>query len=124
MLRFLYLLSAWFFFASAYGATKPVKIGVAGPFTGAYAMFGKQLWEGATLAAKDINAAGGINGRKIELVKGDDACEPKQAVAVANKFVEQDKVGRSGRTLLFIFYYPRVKDIQRRKDDYDYSCFY
>ncbi|MDE3270178.1 MAG: branched-chain amino acid ABC transporter substrate-binding protein [Pseudomonadota bacterium] len=69
-----------------------IKIGVAGPFTGAYAMFGKQLWEGTTLAAKSINAEGGINGRKIELVKGDDACEPKQAVAVANKFVEQDKV--------------------------------
>ena len=90
MLRLLYLLSVCFFVANAYGAT--AKIGVAGPFTGAYAMFGKQLWEGATLAAKNINAAGGINGRKVELIKGDDACEPKQAVAVANKFVEQYKV--------------------------------
>ena len=92
MLRLLCLLSACFCVANAYGAAKTVKIGVAGPFTGAYAMFGKQLWEGATLAAQNINTAGGINGRKIELVKGDDACEPKQAVAVANKFVEQDKV--------------------------------
>lgn len=34
----------------------------------------------------------GINGKQIKLVKGDDACEPKQAVAVANRFVDQDKV--------------------------------
>lgn len=69
-----------------------VKIGVAGPFTGANAAFGDQLWIGATEAAAAINAAGGINGKQIELIQGDDACEPKQAVAVANRFVDQDNV--------------------------------
>lgn len=69
-----------------------VKIGVAGPFTGANAAFGEQLWIGATEAAAAINAAGGVNGKQIELIQGDDACEPKQAVAVANRLVDQDGV--------------------------------
>lgn len=69
-----------------------VKIGVAGPMTGANAAFGEQYMKGAEAAAADINAKGGINGEKIVLVKGDDACEPKQAVAVANRLVDQDKV--------------------------------
>lgn len=73
-------------------AQTTVKIGVAGPFTGANAAFGEQLWTGATEAAAAINASGGINGKQIELVQADDACEPKQAVAVANRLVDQDKV--------------------------------
>ena len=67
-------------------------IGVAGPHTGAYAAFGEQLWKGAEKAATDINRSGGINGEKIKLVKADDACEPKQAVAVANRLIDSDNV--------------------------------
>lgn len=69
-----------------------IKVGVAGPHSGAYAAFGEQLWRGASQAAEDINANGGINGKQIELIKADDACEPKQAVAVANRIVEHDEV--------------------------------
>ena len=69
-----------------------VKIGVAGPMTGANAAFGEQYMKGAQAAADAINAKGGVNGEKIVLVAGDDACEPKQAVAVANRLVDQDKV--------------------------------
>ena len=69
-----------------------VKIGVAGPMTGANASFGEQYMRGAQAAADAINASGGVNGEKIVLVKGDDACEPKQAVAVANRLTDQDKV--------------------------------
>ncbi|WP_342243738.1 branched-chain amino acid ABC transporter substrate-binding protein [Pseudomonas sp. OTU5201] len=72
-------------------AQADVVIGVAGPHTGANASFGEQYWRGASQAAEDINAAGGINGEKIKLVKADDACEPKQAVSVANRLVDQDK---------------------------------
>ena len=79
--------------AAAQGASADtIKIGVAGPHTGSSASVGEQFWRGATQAAADLNAAGGINGKKIELVKGDDACEPKQAVAVANRLVDVDKV--------------------------------
>lgn len=79
-------------FAGSAGAAETIKIGVAGPQTGGYAAFGAQLWRGASQAAADINAAGGINGAKIELVKADDACEPKQAVNVANQLVDVAKV--------------------------------
>ena len=68
-----------------------IVVAVAAPLTGGNAAFGEQLWRGAEQAAKDINAAGGINGQQIKLVKGDDACEPKQAVAVANRLVDSDK---------------------------------
>ncbi|KNC06774.1 MULTISPECIES: branched-chain amino acid ABC transporter substrate-binding protein [Pseudomonas] len=81
--------------ATALGASSivqaDVKIGVAGPMTGANASFGEQYMKGAQAAADAINKAGGVNGEKIVLVAGDDACEPKQAVAVANK-LEQDGV--------------------------------
>jgi branched-chain amino acid transport system substrate-binding protein len=68
-------------------ASAQVKIGVAGPMTGPNAAFGAQLKNGAEMAAADINAKGGINGQKIEIVIGDDASDPKQGVSVANKFV-------------------------------------
>ena len=63
-----------------------LKIGVAGPFTGPNAMFGAQLKNGAEVAADAINARGGINGQRIQLVFGDDVSDPRQGVSVANKF--------------------------------------
>jgi len=68
------------------------KIGVAGPMTGSAASYGEEMRKGAQQAADDINAAGGINGKKVEIVFGDDACEPKQAVTVASRLIEKDKV--------------------------------
>lgn len=73
-------------------AQATIKIAVAGPMTGANATFGEQLWQGAKAYADQVNEKGGIQGRKIELIKGDDACEPKQAVALANRLVDKDKV--------------------------------
>ena len=58
------------------GASAQLKIGVAGPLTGPNAAFGAQLKNGAEQAAADLNAKGGINGQKIELVFGDDASDP------------------------------------------------
>ena len=60
-------------------------VAVVGPMTGQYATFGAQMKNGAEMAANDINEAGGVLGKKIELALGDDACDPKQAVAVANQ---------------------------------------
>src|SRR5476651_1962389 len=68
-------------------ASAQVKLGVAGPITGPNASFGAQLTNGVQQAAKDINAAGGILGQKIEVSQGDDVSDPKQGVSVANKFV-------------------------------------
>src|SRR6266571_4681592 len=67
-------------------SAQDLTIGVAGPMTGQYASFGQQLKNGADLAAADINAAGGVQGKKIKLEIGDDACDPKQARAVGEKF--------------------------------------
>lgn len=61
-----------------------IVIGVAGPMTGAYASFGAQMQRGAVQAVADINAKGGVDGQKLKLRVGDDACDPKQAVSVAN----------------------------------------
>jgi len=63
-----------------------IKIAVGGPLTGPNAAFGAQLKNGADQAAQDINAAGGILGKRIELVFGDDVSDPKQGVSVANSF--------------------------------------
>jgi branched-chain amino acid transport system substrate-binding protein len=59
-------------------------------------VFGEQMKRGAELAVKDINAAGGINGEQLVLKIGDDACDPKQAVAVANSFVNEEVVFVAG----------------------------
>ena len=63
------------------------KLGVAGPITGPNAAFGAQLQKGTQQAVDDINAKGGILGKKITLEVGDDVSDPKQGVSVANKFV-------------------------------------
>ena len=67
-------------------AQAQIKIATAGPMTGQYASFGEQMRRGAEMAVADINAAGGVLGKKLELSIGDDACDPKQAVAVATKW--------------------------------------
>ena len=78
-------------FAAVSGAAQAetVKIAIAGPLTGAVAQYGDMVKAGALTAIEQINAAGGANGNKFEAVLMDDACEPKQAVAVANKIVSQ-----------------------------------
>lgn len=73
-----------------------IKIGVAGPMTGQYASFGEQMKIGAEQAVADINEAGGVNGEKLSLFVGDDACDPKQAVAVANKAASEGVVFMAG----------------------------
>ncbi len=67
-------------------AAQDITVGLAGPLTGSEAAFGAQMKNGAELAIADINAAGGVLGRKLKVEVGDDACDPKQARAVAEKF--------------------------------------
>ena len=71
-------------------------VATAGPMTGPYASFGEQMARGAEQAVKDINAAGGVLGQKLRLEIGDDACDPKQAVAVANQMVNKGVVLMAG----------------------------
>src|ERR1700674_2022646 len=67
-------------------AQDTITIGVAGPMTGQYASFGQQLKNGADMALADINAAGGVMSKKLKIEIGDDACDPKQAKSVGEKF--------------------------------------
>jgi branched-chain amino acid transport system substrate-binding protein len=66
-----------------------LKLGVVGPITGPNAAFGKQLTDGAAQAVADINAKGGILGRKLTIVTGDDASQAAQGVSVANKLTSE-----------------------------------
>ncbi|MCE5235994.1 MAG: ABC transporter substrate-binding protein [Clostridiaceae bacterium] len=71
---------------------EPILIGVYGPLSGNSAMVGATLVEGVKLAAKQINVAGGIGGRPIELVVEDDAQDPATAVSAVNKLIYSDNV--------------------------------
>jgi branched-chain amino acid transport system substrate-binding protein len=76
---------------SAYAAD-PIKIGVVTPLSGTYAQIGKQVRWGAELAVKEINGAGGVNGRLFELLFEDEEANPPVAVRKAEKLLQQDKV--------------------------------
>jgi len=69
---------------------EPIKIALVGPMTGSVASFGELMKSGAVLAVKNINAQGGVLGRPLELEVMDDACDPKQAVTVANKIISEN----------------------------------
>ncbi|MFD4836745.1 branched-chain amino acid ABC transporter substrate-binding protein [Achromobacter sp. NPDC058515] len=69
-----------------------IKIGVVGPTTGAVTQYGDMVREGVDTAVERINAAGGINGKKLETVVIDDGCEPKQGPVAANRVVNS-KIG-------------------------------
>ena len=75
--------------SAAVARAQDLTIAVVGPMTGAVATIGEQQKRGAENAAALINEAGGVNGRKIKIVVEDDQCDPKQAVAVANRIVGQ-----------------------------------
>ena len=66
-------------------ARADILIGSAGPLTGQYAVFGIQMKTGVEKAVADLNAKGGVLGQKLVMETGDDACDPRQAVAVANQ---------------------------------------
>ncbi len=82
--------------AGAATAQNEILVATVGPITGQYASFGEQMKRGAELAVADINAKGGVLGKKLKLTIGDDACDPKQAVAVANQLVGQKVVFVAG----------------------------
>jgi len=69
-----------------------IRIGVASPFTGSLAGYGDNIKAGVSLKLKEINDAGGINGQKVELVWGDDLCEPKDAGTVGAKFAADKSI--------------------------------
>ena len=70
----------------------PIKIGWIGPLTGAGSAYGLMELNAAKIAVKDINDAGGINGRQIELSVEDGKCDGPTTVTATNKLTEVDNV--------------------------------
>ena len=77
-------------------ALADLAVAIAGPMTGQYASAGDQIRRGAEMAIADINARGGVLGERLKLEVGDDACDPKQAVSVANTMVNRKIVFMHG----------------------------
>jgi branched-chain amino acid transport system substrate-binding protein len=73
-------------------AQDTIKIGVTQPLTGAFAASGNYVAQGAKLAEEEINKAGGVLGKKIELIVEDNKSNPTEAVATAEKLIVKDKV--------------------------------
>ncbi len=73
-------------------AADTIKIGVSGPFTGGSAPMGTSMRDGVRLAAAEINAKGGVLGRKIELVERDDEAKNERGVQIAQELINKDKV--------------------------------
>ena len=73
-------------------AQNTVKIGVILPLTGSQAAFGEALKNGYSIALDDINAKGGVLGKKVELDIYDDQSKPDQAVQGVAKLIDQDRV--------------------------------
>src|SRR3981189_641225 len=78
--------------AAPASAQAAMKIGVTQPLTGAFAASGNYVTQGAKIAEDQINAAGGVLGRKIQLVVEDNKSNPTEAVATAEKLIGKDKV--------------------------------
>lgn len=72
--------------------TGALRIGVLIPLTGSTSQFGASMGKAAQLAAEEINAAGGVRGRKIEIVVEDDQSNPEAGVRAARKLIDVDKV--------------------------------
>ncbi|WP_354502194.1 substrate-binding protein [Limibacillus sp. MBR-115] len=73
-------------------AAEAIKVGIISPLTGAWTVYGKAHIAGFELAAEEINAAGGVLGRPLELVVGDSKTEPRIVVEQANRLIRQERV--------------------------------
>lgn len=77
-------------------AAAEIKIGIMVPTTGSEATYGKDMENAINMAAKEINAKGGVLGQKISTITGDAACDPQQGAAAANKLVSAGVLGVVG----------------------------
>ena len=87
------ILGTFFFFVAAQtGAQETLKIGFYAPITGPAAADGVSAKNAVELGVKEVNDGGGIKGKKVELIAYDDRLKAEEAVAIANKLIEKDKV--------------------------------
>ena len=74
------------------GSTGPIVVGYYGDLSGRTSNFGQSTKNGVEMAADEINKAGGINGRQIQILSEDDEGRPEKAATVVTKLIDQDRV--------------------------------
>ena len=79
-------------FGSAAMAADPIKIGVSGPFTGGSSSMGVSMRDGVKLAVDEINKAGGVLGRPLQVVERDDEAKNERGVQIAQELINKEKV--------------------------------
>ena len=79
-------------FGSIAAAADPIKIGVAGPFTGGSSSMGVSMRDGVRLAVEEINKSGGVLGRKLQVVERDDEAKNERGVQIAQELINKEKV--------------------------------
>ena len=79
-------------FAGFASAADPIKIGVAGPFTGGSSSMGVSMRDGVRLAVEEINKSGGVLGRKLQVVERDDEAKNERGVQIAQELISKEKV--------------------------------
>ena len=101
-------------------ALADIQIATTGPITGQYAAFGEQMKRGAEMAVKDINAAGGVDGEKLDVSVGDDACDPEAGGGGRQPDgVEGHRV--HGRAFLLVLVDPRFQGLCRGRHHPDHA---
>jgi branched-chain amino acid transport system substrate-binding protein len=85
-------LAAAFGLALPVSAAEPIKIGLVTALSGQSARAGEAITRGLTIAIDELNAAGGVLGRKFELVRRDDEATPAKGVIAARELVFKEKV--------------------------------
>lgn len=73
-------------------AADPIKIGVSGPFTGGSSSMGVSMRDGVKLAVDEINKAGGVIGRQLQIVERDDEAKNERGVQIAQELINKEKV--------------------------------
>lgn len=86
------LLGLSFSLAHTCHAADPIKIGVSGPFTGGSAPMGVSMRDGVKLAVAEINAAGGVLGRPLQLIERDDEAKNERGVQVAQELINKERI--------------------------------
>jgi len=78
--------------SNGFGERAPVRIGVSGPFSGPSAPMGLSMRDGIRIAAAEINAGGGVLGRRVELVERDDEASNELGAQIVRDFVNRERV--------------------------------
>lgn len=96
MKKYVFLALALFLMAGTAQAADTVKIGLMGPMTGSWAAEGQEMKQVLDLLAEEINAKGGVLGKKVEIISEDDGGDPRTAALAATRLTTQGVVGVIG----------------------------